>query len=100
MLVVTRQLPVFSSEVQALTWGDLDVIPSSLFDELRLLPLYVPIADFTKSAWVLFIYLSYFFYYSTHRIEIRCPLCCFIHAIFLEQQFDIVRIESLKIRQM
>ena len=45
-------VPSFSPEVQALIHAKLDVIPTSLYGALCLIPSYIPIVGFSKPTWL------------------------------------------------
>lgn len=56
------------------------------------LHIYINIIDFTKLAWILVIFLSYFLCPSSHYTQI-CELGArFIHTFLTRQQFDIAQV--------
>ena len=85
MLKLEVFVPSFSPKVQALIRAKLDVIPTSLFGVLCLIPSYIPIVGFSKPLWLLATFFTHFFYLSSHCWS----SAYFIHVILSRQQFDI-----------
>ena len=89
MLQLESCIPHFFLEVQVLTRGELDDIPTSLYGAHLLLPLYISIVGFSKLAWLIATFFTYSFYSSTHRTQIQKSSAWFIHIILFDQQFNI-----------
>lgn len=60
---LTGQLSIFTLKVEALIIIELNSIPITLYAKFHPLSTHVSIVDFTKSAWIFAMFLSYSFYF-------------------------------------